>query len=118
MVCWCVCVCESGGEHQPAHTAAPCPRRRSPPARPPATTPRSNFANHNKLKRQALKVIASALPADEIAGLAEIFKSIDADSSGTITADELRAALQQKGSLLKAEELQVGRGECGQGLRV
>lgn len=45
-------------------------------------TRRSNFANHNKLKRQAMKVIASAMPADEIAGLAEIFKAIDADGSG------------------------------------
>lgn len=59
----------------------------------------STFANHNKLKRQAMKVIASAMPADEIAGLAQIFKSIDADDSGTITAEELSAAL--KGSLLK-----------------
>ncbi|PSC68183.1 calcium-dependent kinase [Micractinium conductrix] len=64
------------------------------------------FAANNKLKRQAMKVIASAMPADEIAGLREIFKSIDADSSGTITADELRAALQEKGSLLKQEELE------------
>ena len=62
---------------------------------------RSNFANHNKLKRQAMKVIASAMPVDEIAGLAEIFKSIDADGSGTITADELSTALKNKGSLLK-----------------
>lgn len=48
-----------------------------------------------------MKVIASAMPADEIAGLAEIFKSIDADNSGTITAEELSAALKDKGSLLK-----------------
>ena len=67
----------------------------------PALATRSNFANHNKLKRQAMKVIASAMPADEIAGLAEIFKSIDADSSGTITAEELSTALKNKGSLLK-----------------
>lgn len=66
----------------------------------------TNFANHNKLKRQAMKVIATAMPADEIAGLREIFKSIDADGSGSITAEELRSALQQKGSLLKQEELE------------
>ncbi|KAI3438381.1 hypothetical protein D9Q98_000813 [Chlorella vulgaris] len=64
----------------------------------------TTFANHNKLKRQAMKVIASAMPADEIAGLAQIFKSIDADDSGTITAEELSAAL--KGSLLKQEDLE------------
>ena len=72
-----------------------------PPTRPPRPALRSNFANTNKLKRQAMKVIASAMPADEIAGLREIFKAIDADSSGSITADELRTALKQKGSLLK-----------------
>ncbi|EFN57613.1 hypothetical protein CHLNCDRAFT_30247 [Chlorella variabilis] len=66
----------------------------------------TNFANHNKLKRQAMKVIASAMPVDEIAGLAEIFKSIDADGSGTITADELSTALKNKGSLLKKEDLE------------
>ncbi|KAL4447969.1 hypothetical protein ABPG75_005188 [Micractinium tetrahymenae] len=65
----------------------------------------TTFAANNKLKRQAMKVIAATMPADEIAGLREIFKSIDADSSGTITAEELKAALEQKGSLLKAEEL-------------
>lgn len=64
------------------------------------------FANHNKLKKEAMKVIASAMPSDEIAGLANMFKAIDADGSGTITADELREALKQKGSLLKPDELQ------------
>lgn len=80
--------------HSPSHTLIP------------PLPFRSNFANHNKLKRQAMKVIAAAMPADEIAGLAEIFKSIDADGSGTITAEELRDALNKKGSLLKAEDLQ------------
>ena len=62
-----------------------------------------------------MKVIASAMPADEIAGLREIFKSIDADSSGTITADELRAALQEKGSLLKQVRAGGGRGHSARG---
>ena len=53
-----------------------------------------------------MKVIAAAMPADEIAGLREIFKGIDADASGTISAEELRTALQQKGSMLKQEELE------------
>eukprot|EP00887_Chlorella_sp_A99_P004796 scaffold4.g4796.t1 len=52
------------------------------------------------------KVIAGALPTEEIAGLAAMFKAIDADGSGTITAEELREALKKKGSLLKPEELQ------------
>jgi hypothetical protein len=67
---------------------------------------RSNFANHNKLKRQAMKVIAATMPADEIAGLREIFKSIDADGSGTITEEELSSALREKGSLLRREDLE------------
>ena len=69
-------------------------------AAPPLTL-RSTFATHNKLKKEAMKVIAAGMPADEIAGLRSIFKAIDADESGTITADELREALKQKGSLLK-----------------
>ncbi len=52
------------------------------PLHPALPAPRSNFANNNKLKRQAMKVIASCMPADEIAGLAEIFKAIDTDGSG------------------------------------
>ena len=67
---------------------------------PPACL-RSTFATHNKLKKEAMKVIAAGMPADEIAGLRSIFKAIDADGSGTITADELREALKQKGSMLK-----------------
>lgn len=150
-----------GGQHEPHHSPRFSLRR--------APTPCSTFAANNKLKRQAMKVIASTMPADEIAGLREIFKSIDADSSGacvcvvgggvlpcsgvlrawgcllasrsfpppcrrplppttcppglhhaphsqpgcptpqtpagTITAEELKAALEQKGSLLKQEEL-------------
>lgn len=77
-----------------ALTALPHSRPR--PSAP--AVPRSNFANHNKLKRQAMKVIAAAMPADEIAGLAEMFKSIDADGSGTITAEELRDALKARGA--------------------
>ena len=65
------------------------------------------------MKRQAIKVIASAMPSDEIAGLREIFKSIDADNSGTITAEELRTALRQKGSLLKQVGPAGGPGQQG-----
>ena len=93
--------------------ATPSRRRCHPPSPPPPPPPPSpspplpsNFANTNKLKRQAMKVIAAAMPADEIAGLREIFKGIDADASGTISAEELRTALQQKGSMLKQEELE------------
>ena len=50
-------------------------------------------------------MIATNLPADEITGLKEMFHAIDTDRSGTITVEELRDGLKQKGSLLPADEL-------------
>ena len=47
----------------------------------------------NKLKKAALVVMAKSLNPDEINGLQQLFRNIDADSSGTITIDELRTAL-------------------------
>jgi len=55
----------------------------------------------NKLKKEAMKIIASNMPADEIAGLKVIFESIDEDKSGTITAAELQEALTKTGTSLK-----------------
>jgi calcium-dependent protein kinase len=65
----------------------------------------SQFAVHNKLKKEAMRVIAKCMPAEEIAGLKAIFQAIDADNSGTITAEELRSALKLKGSVLKEDEV-------------
>ena len=47
----------------------------------------------NKLKKAALVVMAKSLNPDEINGLQQLFRNIDADNSGTITIDELRTAL-------------------------
>ena len=47
----------------------------------------------NKLKKAALVVMARSLSPDEINGLQQLFRNIDADNSGTITIDELRTAL-------------------------
>ena len=47
----------------------------------------------NKLKKAALVVMAQSLSEDEINGLQQLFRSIDADGNGTITVDELRTAL-------------------------
>jgi len=47
----------------------------------------------NKLKKAALVVMAKSLSPDEINGLQQLFRNIDADNSGTITIDELRTAL-------------------------
>lgn len=63
------------------------------------------FAGMNKLKKEAMKIIATAMPADEIAGLRAVFESIDTDKSGTITALELQEALSQKGTSLKQEDV-------------
>lgn len=37
------------------------------------------FAAMNKLKKEALKVIAANLPAEEIVGLREMFEAMDKD---------------------------------------
>lgn len=65
----------------------------------------NNFANMNKFKKEAIKIIAKKMPREEIVGLEHMFKAIDTDNSGTITADELNAALKEKGSLLKEEDV-------------
>jgi calcium-dependent protein kinase len=65
----------------------------------------NNFANMNKFKKEAMKVIASSMPADEISGLKNLFESIDTDKSGTITAQELKEALGKKGTVLADDDV-------------
>lgn len=65
----------------------------------------NNFANMNKFKKEAMKVIASSMPMDEIKGLRNLFESIDTDKSGTITAQELKEALDKKGTLIKEDDV-------------
>ncbi|KAJ1386501.1 Serine/threonine-protein kinase, active site [Sesbania bispinosa] len=55
------------------------------------------FSAMNKLKKMALRVIAERLSEEEIGGLKELFKMIDADNSGTITFDELKEACKEFG---------------------
>eukprot|EP00775_Hariotina_reticulata_P005659 gene5659-5898_t len=64
------------------------------------------FAAMNKLKKEALKVIAGNLPVDEIVGLKEMFMAMDKDNSGTITVDEMRDGLRSKGTKIPEVELQ------------
>eukprot|EP00884_Botryococcus_braunii_P004030 jgi/Botrbrau1/13628/Bobra.0373s0007.1 len=61
-----------------------------------------NFANMNKLKKAALLYIAKNINSKDISGLRELFKSIDADGNGTITAEELKVAI----SKLSSKEVQ------------
>ncbi|CAL8466924.1 g6460 [Coccomyxa elongata] len=57
----------------------------------------------NKLKKAALVVMAQSLSEDEINGLQQLFRSIDADGNGTITIDELRTALSSLNGRLQDE---------------
>ncbi|KAL6497951.1 Calcium-dependent protein kinase 5 [Orobanche hederae] len=63
------------------------------------------FSAMNKLKKMALRVIAESLSEEEIAGLREMFTAMDADNSGAITFDELKAGLRKYGSTLKDTEI-------------
>eukprot|EP00252_Welwitschia_mirabilis_P011567 TRINITY_DN2584_c0_g2_i1.p1 TRINITY_DN2584_c0_g2~~TRINITY_DN2584_c0_g2_i1.p1 ORF type:complete len:543 (-),score=99.08 TRINITY_DN2584_c0_g2_i1:457-2085(-) len=63
------------------------------------------FRAANKLKKVALKVIAQNLSEEEIMGLKEMFKSIDADNSGTVTFEELKSGLARLGSKLSETEV-------------
>ncbi|KAL9238339.1 hypothetical protein vseg_012772 [Gypsophila vaccaria] len=64
-----------------------------------------HFSAMNKLKKMALRVIAESLSEEEIAGLREMFKSMDTDNSGAITFEELKAGLKRYGSNLKDTEI-------------
>ncbi|XP_043713763.1 calcium-dependent protein kinase SK5-like [Telopea speciosissima] len=63
------------------------------------------FSAMNKLKKMALRVIAESLSEEEIGGLKELFKMIDADNSGTITFEELKEGLRKVGSNLMESEI-------------
>ncbi|KAF8005628.1 hypothetical protein BT93_K0033 [Corymbia citriodora subsp. variegata] len=63
------------------------------------------FSAMNKLKKMALRVIAESLSDEEIAGLKEMFKMIDADNSGQITFEELKVGLKRVGANLKESEI-------------
>lgn len=52
-----------------------------------------------------LQVIAESLSEEEIAGLKEMFKMIDADNSGHITLEELKIGLERAGANLKDSEI-------------
>jgi len=64
-----------------------------------------NFSAANKMKKLALKVIAENLSEEEIVGLRELFKSIDTDSSGTVTFEELKEGLVRQGTKLRESDI-------------
>ncbi|KAJ8447202.1 hypothetical protein Cgig2_030433 [Carnegiea gigantea] len=63
------------------------------------------FRAMNKLKKMAIRVIAESLSDEEIAGLTEMFKMLDADNSGQITYEELKVGLEKAGANLKDSEI-------------
>ncbi|CAI5528938.1 unnamed protein product [Closterium sp. Naga37s-1] len=63
------------------------------------------FSAMNKMKRLALKVIASHMSEEEIMGLKEMFKSIDEDGSGSITFEELKEGLKKMGSNMPEDQV-------------
>lgn len=65
------------------------------------------FSAMNKLKKMALHVIAERLSEEEIGGLKELFKMIDADNNGTITFEELKIGLRRVGAELTEHEIQA-----------
>ncbi|KAL3646958.1 Calcium-dependent protein kinase 25 [Castilleja foliolosa] len=64
-----------------------------------------HFSAMDKLKKMALRVIAESLSEEEIAGLKEMFKTIDTDNSGHITFEELKAGLKRYGANLEESEI-------------
>lgn len=58
----------------------------------------------NKVHRAAMVVAASTLGREDIPGLASMFKQLDHDRSGQLTAAELRVALQRKGERVSEAE--------------
>ncbi|CAI9268215.1 unnamed protein product [Lactuca saligna] len=65
----------------------------------------TRFSAMNKLKKLALRVIASRLSEEEIAGLKQMFKMIDTDNSGYITFEELKDGLKSYGAKLEESEI-------------
>ncbi|MFS7908483.1 putative protein kinase CAMK-CDPK family [Helianthus anomalus] len=63
------------------------------------------FSAMNKIKKIAIRVIAENLSEEEIAGLKNMFKMIDADGSGQITLEELKKGLEKVGADLKDSEI-------------
>ncbi|KAM0026810.1 putative non-specific serine/threonine protein kinase [Helianthus debilis subsp. tardiflorus] len=63
------------------------------------------FSAMNKLKKMAPRVIAESLFEEEIAWLKLMFQMINADNSGQITFEELKAGLKRVDANLKESEI-------------
>ncbi|KAI8472038.1 MAG: hypothetical protein J3K34DRAFT_458027 [Monoraphidium minutum] len=65
-----------------------------------------SFAAMNVFKQQAALIIAGHLPYDEVRGLRELFEAMDADGDGSVSPQELKKALEQRGGALPPGELE------------
>lgn len=66
------------------------------------------FSAMNKLKKQALKVVAEYLSVEEVAGIKDMFDMMDTDKNGTISLDELRVGMQKlSANMTEAEVLML-----------
>jgi len=66
-----------------------------------------NYVQYNKLKKQALHVIAHRLSGEEIQELKNTFGLLDSNKDGTISFPELKRGLERLGRLEDVEDLRV-----------
>jgi calcium-dependent protein kinase len=64
------------------------------------------FNNQNKMRAEALKIVASSLTATDLSRLRTQFFQLDLNADMTISPSELGAALEKLGLLVPANELQ------------
>ena len=63
------------------------------------------FAGMGRLRREALRVVAAALPPEEVEGLRAVFRDLDRDGSGAISLEELSQGLRARGACVADDEL-------------
>ena len=68
-----------------------------------------NFANMNRFKKEARRLIASFLPEEEVVGLRNMFVEMDTNGDGVLTVSELHEALKAKGVNLLESQAKVGK---------
>ncbi|KAL8517593.1 hypothetical protein ACS0TY_015738 [Phlomoides rotata] len=65
------------------------------------------FSAMNKLKKMAIRVIAESLSEEELAGLREMFKTIDTNNTGYITFEQLKNGIRRYGAASNLEESEI-----------
>ena len=65
------------------------------------------FANMNRFKKEARRLIATYLPDEEVHGLRKIFEEMDKDCDGVLSVSELHQALMFKGNYMLRSQAKV-----------